>query len=114
MPIATINPATGETLRTFDALTDTELDDKIAHAAKTFQTYRRIPLADRAAWLLRAAEILEAEQGALGRLMTTEMGKLVKAGGEEAAKCACSPTHRRRAPRRRASSAISRSVPSSR
>jgi succinate-semialdehyde dehydrogenase/glutarate-semialdehyde dehydrogenase len=88
MPIATINPATGETLRTFDPLTDTELDDRIAHAAKTFQTYRRTPLAQRAAWLLRAAEILEAEQGAFGDLMTTEMGKLVKAGGEEAAKCA--------------------------
>src|SRR5688500_449617 len=88
MPIATINPATGETLRTFDPLTDTELDDKIAHGAKTFQTYRRTPLAQRAARLLRAAEILEAEQGAFGRLMTTEMGKLVKAGSEEAAKCA--------------------------
>ncbi len=88
MPIATINPATGETLRTFDPLTDTELDDKIARAAKTFQTYRRSPLAERAAWLLRAAEILETEQGALGRLMTTEMGKLINAGGEEAAKCA--------------------------
>jgi succinate-semialdehyde dehydrogenase/glutarate-semialdehyde dehydrogenase len=88
MPIATINPATGETLRTFDPLTDTELDDKIAHAATTFQTYRRTTLAQRAAWLLRAAEILEAEQAALGRLMTTEMGKLIKAGGEEAAKCA--------------------------
>ena len=88
MPIATINPATGETLRTFDPLTDSELDDKIAHAARTFRTYRRTRLAERAAWLLRAAEILEAEQGALGRLMTTEMGKLVKAGGEEAVKCA--------------------------
>ena len=88
MPIATINPATGETLRTFDALTDAELDDKIAHAARTFRTYRRTRLTERAAWLLRAAEILEAEQGALGRLMTTEMGKLVKAGGEEAVKCA--------------------------
>ena len=88
MPIATINPATGETLRTFDPLTDTELDDKIAHAAQTFRTYRQTRLAERAAWLLRAAEILEAEQSALGRLMTTEMGKLVKAGGEEAAKCA--------------------------
>jgi succinate-semialdehyde dehydrogenase/glutarate-semialdehyde dehydrogenase len=88
MPIATINPATGETLRTFDPLTDAELDDKIAHAARTFRTYRRTRLAERAAWLLRAAEILEAEQGAMGRLMTTEMGKLVKAGGEEAVKCA--------------------------
>jgi succinate-semialdehyde dehydrogenase/glutarate-semialdehyde dehydrogenase len=88
MPIATINPATGETLRTFDPLTDTELDDKIALAGQTFRTYRQTRLAERAAWLLRAAEILEAEQSALGRLMTTEMGKLVKAGGEEAAKCA--------------------------
>ena len=88
MPIATINPATGETLRTFDPLTDTELDDKIEHAARTFRTYRRTRLSERAAWLLRAAEILEAEQAALGRLMATEMGKLLKAGGEEAVKCA--------------------------
>jgi succinate-semialdehyde dehydrogenase/glutarate-semialdehyde dehydrogenase len=88
MPIATINPATGETLQTFQGLTDAELDDKIAHAARTFRTYRRTRLAERAAWLLRAADILEGEQSALGRLMTTEMGKLVKAGGEEAVKCA--------------------------
>ena len=88
MPIATINPATAETLQTFDALSDAQIDDKIAHAARTFQAYRRTPLADRAAWLLRAAGILETEQAAFGRLMTTEMGKLVKAGGEEAAKCA--------------------------
>src|SRR5688572_2115005 len=88
MPIATINPATAETLKTFAALTDAELDDRIALAARTFQTYRRIPLAERAGWLGRAADILEAEQDAFGRLMTTEMGKLLKAGREEAVKCA--------------------------
>ena len=88
MPIATINPATAETLQTFAALSDAQIDDKIAHAARTFQAYRRTPLADRAAWLLRTAEILETEQAAFGRLMTTEMGKLLRAGGEEAAKCA--------------------------
>lgn len=88
MPIATINPATAETLRTFEALTDAQLDDKIDKAARTFKAYRRTSLANRAAWLLRAAEILESEQATFGRLMTTEMGKLVKAGGEEAAKCA--------------------------
>ena len=38
--------------------------------------------------MLRAAAILEAEQATFGRMMTTEMGKLVKAGSEEAAKCA--------------------------
>ena len=62
MPIATINPATGETLRTFDALTDTSSTTKSRTRRETFQTYRRTPLAERAGWLLRAAEILEAEQ----------------------------------------------------
>ena len=75
-------------MKTFDALTDAQIDAKIEHAARTFQTYRRTPLAERAGRMLRAAEILEAEQGVFGRMMTTEMGKLVKAGSEEAAKCA--------------------------
>ena len=88
MPIATINPATSETLKTFDALTSDELDARIAHAARTFRAYRRTSLADRAAWLLRAADILEAEQDIFARTMTIEMGKLVKAGREEAVKCA--------------------------
>src|SRR4029453_18257021 len=88
MPIATINPATGETLRTFEGLTEAELDDKIEHTARTFRTYRLTSRSERAAWLLRTAEILETEQAQLGRLMTTEMGKLIKAGGEEAVKCA--------------------------
>jgi succinate-semialdehyde dehydrogenase/glutarate-semialdehyde dehydrogenase len=54
MPIATTNPATGETLRTFDPLTDTELDDKIAHAAKTFQTYSAAPAAHTRSFALCA------------------------------------------------------------
>ena len=88
MPIATINPATGETVKTFDALTDAQIDAKLDLASRTFRTYRRTPLAERAEKMLRAAQILDAEQGVLGRIMTTEMGKLVKAGAEEAAKCA--------------------------
>ena len=54
MPIATINPATAETLQTFAALTEAQLDDKIARAARTFQVYRRTPLAERAARMLAA------------------------------------------------------------
>ncbi len=88
MPIATINPATAETLQTFDALSGAEIDARIARAALTFRTYRRTPIAERAERMLRAAAILEAEQATFGRMMTTEMGKLVKAGSEEAAKCA--------------------------
>ena len=88
MPIATINPATGETLQTFDALTDAQLDDKIARAARTFQTYRRTPLAERAA--LAAARRGDS-RGRAGRVRPPDDhrdGQAVKAGGEEAVKCA--------------------------
>jgi succinate-semialdehyde dehydrogenase/glutarate-semialdehyde dehydrogenase len=60
--IATINPATGETVRTFEPHTDAQVDGKIARAADTFRTYRRTPLPFRAERMLRAAQILEDEQ----------------------------------------------------
>jgi succinate-semialdehyde dehydrogenase/glutarate-semialdehyde dehydrogenase len=86
--IASINPTTGETLRTFEPMTDAEVDAAIARAADTFRVWRRTPLADRTRALARAAAILEAEQDALGRVMTLEMGKLLQAAKDEAAKCA--------------------------
>jgi succinate-semialdehyde dehydrogenase/glutarate-semialdehyde dehydrogenase len=86
--IATINPATGETLRTFEPQTDAQVGEKIARATAAFRSYRRTPHRNRAEWMLRAAQILEDEQEALGRLMTLEMGKLLRAGREEAVKCA--------------------------
>ena len=86
--IASINPATGETLRTFEALTDAEVDEKLARADRAYRTYRHTTLADRARWLAAAAEILESEKDRLGRIMTLEMGKPIGAARAEAAKCA--------------------------
>ena len=88
MAIATINPATGETLKSFEPLSDTQIEEKLRLAREAFQKLRRAPFADRAAKMSRAAEILEAEKDKFGRLMTTEMGKPLKAAVEEAAKCA--------------------------
>src|SRR5512133_1529457 len=88
MAIATINPTTGETLRTFQPLSDGEIEQKLERAAETFTQYRRTSPRQRAQWLSQAAGILEAEKDKLGRLMATEMGKLVQAGRDEAAKCA--------------------------
>jgi succinate-semialdehyde dehydrogenase / glutarate-semialdehyde dehydrogenase len=59
MAIQSINPATGATLRVFDPLSAVELEQKLARAAATFQSYRRTSFAQRAEWLLRAAEILD-------------------------------------------------------
>jgi succinate-semialdehyde dehydrogenase/glutarate-semialdehyde dehydrogenase len=88
MAISTTNPATGETLKTFDELSDTELEAKLAAAAETFRTYRRTSFADRARWMIRAGEILDERTDEIGRLMTTEMGKPLAAAKAEVSKCA--------------------------
>ena len=86
--IATVNPATGDCLATFDTLTESQLDEKLARAAEAFLTYRRSSFAERAGWMSRAAEILETEKDAFARIMTLEMGKPLEAARQEAAKCA--------------------------
>ncbi len=88
MGIASINPATGETLREFSALTSQQIEQKLQLAASTFRTYRRTSFADRSRMMIRAAEILESEKHEFGRMMTTEMGKPVKSAIGEAEKCA--------------------------
>ena len=88
MAIATINPATGEEVKTFDPLGDEEIDRKLGLAAETFREYRKTSFEERSRMLLRAAEILEEEAEDFGRLMTGEMGKTLAAATAEAQKCA--------------------------
>jgi succinate-semialdehyde dehydrogenase/glutarate-semialdehyde dehydrogenase len=88
MAIASVNPATGEVVKTFEALSDAQLEEKVQRAADTFLTYRKVPFAERARCMVKAAEILEADKELLGRVMTLEMGKPLRAAIAEAAKCA--------------------------
>jgi succinate-semialdehyde dehydrogenase / glutarate-semialdehyde dehydrogenase len=88
MAIASINPATGEALQTFEALSAQELDAKIQRAFDAFHSHRRTPFEDRCIRMLRAADILTAEKERIARIMTLEMGKPIKSAGEEVLKCA--------------------------
>jgi succinate-semialdehyde dehydrogenase/glutarate-semialdehyde dehydrogenase len=88
MPIATTNPATGEVLTTFEALTDAEIDTRLEAAAQAFRTLRRTSFAERARWMQAAADILDSEQDQIAALMTTEMGKTLASAKAEVAKCA--------------------------
>ncbi len=88
MPIATINPANGETVRTFQPLSSAEVDAKIQTAFDAFHKHRRTSFADRASKMHKAAEILESDKDRWARVMTTEMGKTLKSAGDEALKCA--------------------------
>lgn len=88
MPIQTINPTTGETLETFAALTEPQIEEKLETAHRAAKSWRLAPLAERVGVLRRAAELLESRKTEYGRLMTLEMGKTLKSAIEEAVKCA--------------------------
>jgi succinate-semialdehyde dehydrogenase/glutarate-semialdehyde dehydrogenase len=88
MPIASINPTNGETLKTFAALDSRQIEDRLAKADRAFETYRRTSFTERANWLNEAADLLEREKAQLARTMTLEMGKLLRAAEDEITKCA--------------------------
>ena len=88
MAIASINPTTGETVKTFEPHSPAEVEQKLQLAAETFHFHRQTSLEGRAEKMTRVAEILESEKLAFGKLMTIEMGKPIKAAIGEAEKCA--------------------------
>ncbi|MGP3951245.1 NADP-dependent succinic semialdehyde dehydrogenase [Streptomyces sp. 7N604] len=87
MPIATVNPTTGETLKTFDALGSEEIDTRLDRAQRAFREHRVTSFARRAELMRDAAELLEADRDDIARTMTLEMGKTLNAARAEAAKC---------------------------
>ena len=87
MAIATINPATGEVIKTFPALSDAEIEEKLQLAVSVFKAERNTPFAVRAQRMLKAADILERDKEKFARLMTLEMGKTYKSAIAEAVKC---------------------------
>lgn len=88
MPIATVNPANGETLKTYDALGEEEIERRLATADATFRTYRTTSFAERTRLLRKTADLLDEDAESVARTMTTEMGKPIKQARAEAAKCA--------------------------
>ena len=88
MPIVSRNPTTGELIREFAPIDAHEVEKKLARAKHAFQSYRRTSFPERAGWLSRAADVLEKRKPELARIMTLEMGKLLRAAEDEIVKCA--------------------------
>ena len=88
MGIATINPATGETLRSFESLSDADLKNAISLTDIAFEDYRQTSFEQRAEWMHKAADILEKDKAKFAELMTLEMGKPYKSAMAEVGKCA--------------------------
>ncbi|HEV8063448.1 MAG TPA: aldehyde dehydrogenase family protein, partial [Acidimicrobiales bacterium] len=88
MPIATVNPANGDTVKTFEALDDAGVSERLALAASAFQSWRKTSFAERRQLVNRLADIIEADADSLGRTITIEMGKPVGQAVAEVKKCA--------------------------
>lgn len=88
MAIASINPATGETLKTYSPLSEAQIESALAQAEREFVAYQKVPFSQRRAWLHRAADILIKQKDDLGKLMTLEMGKTIGSAIAEVEKCA--------------------------
>jgi succinate-semialdehyde dehydrogenase/glutarate-semialdehyde dehydrogenase len=88
MSIASINPATGRTMKSFSPVSSAELEEKLSKAWTAFRAHRQVPIAERAQKMKRAAEILENEKESFAQLMTSEMGKTLRSAIDECEKCA--------------------------
>ena len=88
MAIATINPATGETVETFEPHDSAEVERRIAEAAQAFQALKDTTYAQRAEWMHATADVLEAEVDRVAAMITQEMGKPIAQSRAEVLKCA--------------------------
>src|SRR5438105_3816764 len=88
MPIASINPTNEETLKEFYALDSQQIEEKLAKSVHAFEQHRRTSFAERRNLMITVADLLEREKEQLARIMTLEMGKLLRAAAEEITKCA--------------------------
>ena len=76
---AVVNPATGETVARYDRFTDAQVEQTLAKAQAGFETSRKLPVAERAGMVRRAAELHRERREELAAIIVREMGK-VKAG----------------------------------
>jgi succinate-semialdehyde dehydrogenase / glutarate-semialdehyde dehydrogenase len=88
MSIQSVDPRNGKVLRTFEELSEAEVEQRLARSAEAFVRHRQTSFAQRATWMMRAAQLLEAEKAVLARVMTLEMGKTLASAVAEVEKCA--------------------------
>lgn len=85
---STVNPATGETLRSYEHLSWGEAEKSLQAAADDFQKWRKTSWTERSEILHRLAQSLRAHKAELAQIMNQEMGKLLTEGKAEVEKCA--------------------------
>jgi succinate-semialdehyde dehydrogenase/glutarate-semialdehyde dehydrogenase len=88
MTIASVNPATGETVAVFEPLSESDIENRLQHAAAGFAINRARSFDERSLRMRKVADILESRATDFAKMMTLEMGKPITAAIAEAKKCA--------------------------
>ena len=88
MSIKTTNPYTNKVVKTFDPLTEEELEQKINTAHTAYESWKTTPIPERAKYLQRVSELMLERKQELAKLITLEMGKLIAQAEAEIAMCA--------------------------
>lgn len=76
MSIQTINPATNKVVKSFEEMTDTQVEQAVSQSEKTFQLWKKTSYPERAAVLNKVAALMREKKTALATLITLEMGKI--------------------------------------
>lgn len=87
MAIASTNPATGKSLKTFSAHGAEEIAHRLQQAETAFQHHRRRSFEERAQLMTAAAFILDSEKEHFSEIITWEMGKIIGDARSEVEKC---------------------------
>src|SRR5688572_24597147 len=88
MTMNVVNPATGDTIKTYEEMTPADVGHVITQAHNAFLDWKQTPFAERSRLMQRAAHILRENAHAYAVLMAQEMGKPIRDGRAEAEKCA--------------------------
>jgi len=93
MAIQSINPATGETLKTFEALSNDEVQRKLDKSNAAQKSWKKLSIQQRAAHMRNIAKQIRDNSDEYAALLTTEMGKTLKQAKAEVEKCAWNFEH---------------------
>jgi len=86
--IQSINPWTGKVVKEYSPLTQEEITTKTQQAANAFESWKTTPVSERAALMKKAGEVLRKNKEHYARLITVEMGKIIRESRAEIEKCA--------------------------
>lgn len=88
MKLKTINPTTGDIIKSYDLFNEREISEKIENAHQAFLTWKETDFKKREECMLHLARSLQEKKQTLAKLIVQEMGKPISLALSEIEKCA--------------------------